>query len=70
MISTREVFESDQWKIKCIYQGRNGMVRIDGVTRFHIADGINRFSKWVSVKYVNKLSLEYYGKNISDMSIY
>ena len=58
--TAKEVLESDNWIIIKISLGLKKNVRIDARTRFHIADGKNSYSEWISVAYANKL----YGKSI------
>lgn len=69
MTSTKKVIESDRWIITKILNGGN-IVRIDAETRNIIADGQNRFSKWVSRKYADTLLADRYGKKSSDMNVY
>lgn len=61
-VTIKEVVTSDNWIIKKVLQGRDGLIRIDATTRYHIADGQNFFSEWCTKKYVDKLrSDEGYG---------
>lgn len=66
--SIKQVFESGNVIITAIQQGNRKNVRIDAKTRFHVADKDNFFSKWVSLDYANRLSLENYGKKVNDFS--
>lgn len=66
--SVKEVFESDNIIITKISQGNRANVRIDAKTRFYKADHDNFFSKWVSLDYPNKLSVERYGKKVSELN--
>lgn len=68
--SVKQVFESDNVIITKILQGNNNQVRIDAKTRYHVADKDNFFSKWVSFKHANKLSIDNYGKKLSDLNIF
>lgn len=65
----KEVFESGNWIITKITQGR-GIHRIDAKTRNRIADGENHFSKWGNNEYLNRLALENYGKKLSEFNCY
>jgi len=66
--SVKQVFESDNVIITKIHQGLRKNVRVDARTRFHVSDSDNFFSEWVSIRYVNKLSMETYGKKVSQLS--
>lgn len=68
--SVKQAFESDNVIITKVLQGLNGMVRIDAKTRFHQADKDNFFSEWVTEKYANKLSIERFGKKVSELKAY
>ena len=57
-VSVKQVIQSDNWIITKVLAGRDGVVRIDARTRFHIADGQNFFSEWHSLKYINRLRKE------------
>ena len=61
--SLTQVFSDDNVVITKVYNGGN-IVRIDARTRHHVADADNFFSRWYSVKYANKLSLEFRGEKI------
>jgi hypothetical protein len=67
MASVKEIFESDLWIITKVMQGNRQNVRIDAKTRFHRAGENNFFSKWVSYAYAEKLSLENYGKKLTEL---
>ena len=68
--SVRHAFESGNVIITNILQGYNNQVRIDAKTRHRIADKDNFFSKWVSYQYANKLALENFGKELSEMNTF
>jgi hypothetical protein len=68
--SIKTIFESNNWVITSVLQGRNGIVRIDAKTRNRIADGENHFSAWCSEKYANRLAADFYSKKVSDFSCY
>jgi hypothetical protein len=66
----KTIFESNNWMITNIMQGRNGLVRINAKTRNRIADGESFFSEWCSEKYANRLSSKKYGKKVHELNIY
>lgn len=68
--SVKQCFESDNVIITKIIQGHNGMVRVDARTRYNVPDADNFFSRWVQVKYTDRLSMERYGKKTSNMNIF
>ena len=70
MKTIKQIFEDQDILITKILQGRDKMVRIDAKTRFRRADEDNFFSKWVTEKYANKLSVERYGKKVSELNSY
>ena len=51
----KTITTSDNWIIEKALQGSNNRVRIDARTRYHIPDGINRYSEWLSIDYVNRI---------------
>lgn len=67
--SVKQVFESGNVKITNIIQGC-GQVRIDATTRFRVPDHDNFFSKWVSVEYANRLSVENFGKKVNELNAF
>lgn len=67
--SVKECFENGSVIITAIHQGK-GMVRVDAKTRFHIPDANNLFSRWVTEKYAEALSMENYGKKLSELITY
>jgi hypothetical protein len=67
--SIKQIFESDNWVITKIIQGR-GSYRIDAKRRFPIADEKNFFSEWGSSGYVERLARNNYGKKPSDFSTF
>jgi len=69
MKNLKEIFESDKWLITSVSQGR-GRHRIDAKRRFPVADERNFFSKWGSNEYLEKLSMENYGKKLNEFSNY
>jgi|GEM_PF-2093750 len=69
-ISTKEVFESDNWIIAKISQGLRNNVRIDAKRRYPVADQSSFYSEWVSLKYANKLSTDNYGKKVNEFNCY
>ena len=68
--TTKRAFEIG--KITSIMQGHNKTVRIDAsVKNYQAHPDTNRFfSKWVSEKYANVLCQAFYGKNVTEMSVY
>ena len=54
----KQIQASDNWIIEKALQGYNKSVRIDAHTRFHIPDGINRYSEWLTLNYVNRIRRE------------
>ena len=69
-VSAKTVIESSNWIITKIHQGYHGKVRIDAKTRFHVADGVNFFSEWVSKKYADRLTREHYGKKTNELNCF
>lgn len=69
MTSLKNVFESDNWIITKIMQG-SGVYRIDARRRFAVPDESSFFSKWGTIKYLNALSNENYGKRICEFSCF
>lgn len=69
-INVKEVINNDNWIITCIRQGRDGIVRVDARTRYWVCDGINMFSDWYSIGYIDRLLLDKYGKKHKDMKCY
>ena len=53
--SLKTIIESDNWFITKALPGYNKRVRIDAKTRFRTPDGINSYSEWHSIAYVNRL---------------
>lgn len=68
-MNLKKIVESGNWVITNILNGGN-IVRIDAETRYRVADGQNRFSKWVSRKYADTLLADRYGEKSSDMNVY
>ena len=68
--SVKQVFESDNVIITSVLQGKRNRVRIDARTRFHVPDLNNFFSEWVSLLYANRLSMERYGKKVTQLKYY
>jgi len=61
----KEIFEDNNWIITSILKGYNGKHRIDARRRHPVADVSSFFSEWGSEKYLNKLSIDNYGRKIS-----
>ena len=64
----KEVVNSDNWIITKIIQGRHGKIRVDAKTRFHIADGVNFYSEWITKDYADRLLREKCGKKSNELS--
>lgn len=54
----KTITTSDNWIIEKALQGNGHKVRIDAHTRFHIPDGVNYYSEWLSLSYVNRIRRE------------
>lgn len=54
----KTVIDGDNWIITKALQGTNNRVRIDAKTRIYVPDGINHYSEWHSLNYVNRLRRE------------
>lgn len=57
-VTFKMISECDNWIITKAKQGFGGKVRIDARTRFHVADGQNFYSEWLSITYVNRIRRE------------
>jgi hypothetical protein len=69
MTSLREIFESDNWIITEILQGYDNRLRIKAKKRF--ANDTNPvFCEWGSLTYLNKLSIDNYGKKINQFNTF
>lgn len=64
--SVKQAIESDNVIVTKVWQGLNGMVRIDAKTRHYVADVNNFLSEWVSYKYAERLYKEKTGKKLTD----
>lgn len=56
-VTAKEVLTSQNWIITRIYEGYKGKVRIDAQRRYHVADELVFFSKWVTLKYANSVRI-------------
>lgn len=54
----KDIATSGKWIVDKATQGCNNKVRIDAHTRFHEADGVNFYSEWLSLSYVNRIRRE------------
>ena len=65
--SVKKVFESENWIITKVMQGRGGKVRVDAKRRFPVADESSFFSEWCSKRYADNLSRERFGKKTNEL---
>ena len=58
-VSAKEVLQSfGGWIITRVYPGCNGEVRIEAKRRYHVAEEPDFFSKWVKLRYANRMRRE------------
>ena len=68
-LTIKEVIQSENWIITKVKEMCCGTIRIDARRKFRTADGQNRFSKWCSKSYADKLRREV-GKSTLEITEY
>jgi len=66
----KDVLTNDNWVITKILQGTKNKVRIDATRRQRVADGVNTFSEWGTVTYIDSIRIENGKCKIKDSSKY
>jgi len=69
MISAKGIFESNDWIITSLKQGK-GRIKIKANRKLYIYGKRNTFSEWREEKFVNHLALRNFGMKASELSCY
>ena len=64
------ITNSHEWQITKLLQGNNNRIRLDAKRRSPIADGVNSFSEWGNIHYVNQLRIDNGFSLVQDSSVY